>query len=97
MRKTHERLHNAPVCCVISNFAALAEETLESSSHYYNPLMISAKAYIKDTGYFFNKPKSLGKVPDNALLVTTGVAGLCLWVPHEVIWMYYTQIGRMTR
>ena len=40
--------------------------------------MISAKAYIKDTGYFFNKPKPLGKVSDNALLVTTDVAGLCL-------------------
>ena len=40
--------------------------------------MISAKAYIKDTGYFFKKSKPLGKVPDNALLVTTDVAGLCL-------------------
>ena len=97
MPKTHKRLHNASVCCIISNFVALVEETLKSSSHYYNPLMISAKAYIKDTGYFFNKSKPLGKVPDNALLVTTDVAGLCLWVPHEVIWMYYTQIGLMRR
>ena len=40
-------------------------------------------SYIKDTSDFLRKLKGLGKVPENAILVTADVVGLYPSIPHE--------------
>ena len=45
--------------------------------------MQQSKSYIKDTGHFLQKLRGLGKIPDNAILVTADVVGLYPSVPHE--------------
>ena len=53
------------------------------------PLAQKVKSYIKDTNHFFNKSKSLGKLPQEAILCTIDVVGLCPNVPHSL-----TSLGR---
>ena len=44
--------------------------------------MQSAKSYIKDTSNFLRKLNDLGKLPENAILVTPYVVGLYPSIPH---------------
>ena len=44
--------------------------------------MQSAKSYIKDTSNFLRKLDDLGKLPENAILVTPYVVGLYPSIPH---------------
>ena len=44
--------------------------------------MQSAKSYIKDTSDFLRKLNELGKLPENAILVTTDVVGLYPSIPY---------------
>ena len=44
--------------------------------------MESAKSYIKDTSDFLRKLNELGKLPENAILVTTDVVGLYASILH---------------
>ena len=44
--------------------------------------MQSAKSYIKDTSVFLRKLNDLGKLRENAILVTTDVVGLYPSIPH---------------
>ena len=39
---------------------------------------------IKDSQDFINKLRKLGKIPDNAILVTADVVGLYPSIPHNV-------------
>ena len=41
-----------------------------------------AKSYIKDTSNFLRKLNDLGKLPENAILVTPYVVGLYPSIPH---------------
>ena len=45
--------------------------------------MQSGKSYIKDSGHFLEKIKTLGCIPDNAILVTADVVGLYPRIPHQ--------------
>ena len=45
--------------------------------------MKSGVSYIKDTNNFLFKVKNLGKIPENAYLVTADVVGLYLSIPHD--------------
>ena len=45
--------------------------------------MQSGKSYIKDSGHFLGKIKTLGCIPDNAILVTADVVGLYPSIPHQ--------------
>ena len=40
-------------------------------------------SYIKNSGDFINKTKSLSIIPDNTILVTVEVVGLYSSIPHE--------------
>ena len=44
--------------------------------------MQSAKSYIKDTSIFLRKLNDLGKLRENAILVTIDVVGLYPSIPH---------------
>ena len=41
------------------------------------------KSYIKDTNHFLSKLKSLGKLPQGAILCTIDVVGLYPNIPHS--------------
>ena len=41
-------------------------------------------SYIKDSQDFINKSRKLGKIPDNAILVTADVVGLYPGILHNV-------------
>ena len=41
------------------------------------------KSYIKDTNHFLNKLKSLGRLPQGAILCTIEVVGLYSNIPHS--------------
>ena len=40
-------------------------------------------SYIKDSSDFLKKIKSIGKIPEGAILVTADVIGLCPSISHE--------------
>ena len=46
--------------------------------------MQSGKSYIKDSGHFLEKIKTLGCLPDNVILVTADLEGLYPSIPHQV-------------
>ena len=45
--------------------------------------MKSGKPYVKDTGDFLEEIKSLGRIPEDAVLVTADVVGLHPSIPHD--------------
>ena len=45
--------------------------------------MQSRRSYIKDSGDFLKKIKNLRSLPENTILVTANVVGLCPSIPHE--------------
>ena len=45
--------------------------------------MQSGKSYIKDSGHFLEKIKTLGCLPDNFILVTADLEGLYPSIPHQ--------------
>ena len=47
------------------------------------PLAQKVKSYIKDTNHFLSKLKSLGKLPQGAILCTIDVVGLYPNIPHS--------------
>ena len=47
------------------------------------PIMTKGWSYIKDSQDFINKSRKLGKIPENAILVTADIAGLYPSIPHN--------------
>ena len=45
--------------------------------------MESGLSYVKETNDFHFKLKNLGKIPENAFLVTADVVGLYPSIPHD--------------
>ena len=81
--KIHKSLENIPGRPVISNCGTPAEKVSEFLDHHLKPVMQSGKSYIKDSGHFLEKIKTLGCIPDNAILVTADVVGLYPSIPHQ--------------
>ena len=48
------------------------------------PIMRKGWSYFKDSQDFINESRKLGKIPDNAILVTTDVVGLYPSIPNNV-------------
>ena len=72
-----------PGCPVISNCGTPTEKMSEYLDSHLEPMMRSAKSYIRDTSDFLKKLKKLGSVPQNALLVTADVVGLYPGIPRQ--------------
>ena len=47
------------------------------------PLAQKVKSYLKNTSHFLSKLKSLGKLPQGAILCTIDVVGLYPNIPHS--------------
>ena len=81
--KIHKRLDNVPSRPVISNCGTPTEKASEFLDHHLQPIMKSGVSYIKDTNDFLFKLKNLGKIPENAFLVTADIVGLYPSIPHD--------------
>ena len=81
--KIHKSLENGPRIPVISDCGIPTEKGSEFLDHHLKPVMQSGKSYIKDSGHFLEKIKTLGCLPDNAILVTADVVGLYPSIPHQ--------------
>jgi hypothetical protein len=81
--KIHKRLRNVPGRPVISNCGTPTERASEFLDHHLKPNMKAGKSYIRDTGHFLDKLKEIGKISENALLVTGDVTSLYPSIPHE--------------
>ena len=62
----------------IWNCGIQTEKVLEFLDYHLQPVMKSGKSYVKDTGDFLEKIKSLGRIPEEAFLFTADVVGLSL-------------------
>ena len=68
---------------MISNCGTPTEKASEFLDYHLKPMMQRGKSYIKDSGDFINKIKSLQNIPEGAILVTADVVGLYPSIPHE--------------
>ena len=82
--KIHKGLSNVPGRPVISNGVAPTEKVFEFLDSHMQPIMRKGWCYVKDSQDSFNKSRKLGKIPDNAILVTADVVGLYPTIPHKV-------------
>ena len=80
--KIHKELENVPVHSVISNCGTPTEKVSKFLDYHLKSNMQSAKLYLRDTSGFLRKLNELGKLPENVILVTTGVVGLYPSIPH---------------
>ena len=74
--KIHKRLNNVLGRPEISNCGYYTENISAFLDFHLQPLAHAVKSYVKDTSGFFNKPRSLPKLPDNIILSTVDVVGL---------------------
>ena len=81
--KMHKILYDVPGHPVIYNFSTPTEKMSEYLDYHLEPIMRSAKSYIRDTRDFLRRLKELGSVLINALLVTADVLGLYPSIPHQ--------------
>ena len=81
--KIHKRLHNVPGRPVISNSGYYTENISSFLDHHLQPLPQAVKSYIKNTNEFLKKLRSLPKLPDDIILCTMDVVGLCPNIQHE--------------
>ena len=80
--KIHKQLESVPGRPVISNCGTPTEKFFEFLDFHLKPTMQSAKSYIKDTSDFLRKLNELGKLLENAILVTTDVIDFYPKIPH---------------
>ena len=74
--KIHKRLFNVPGRPVISSCGTPTEKVSEFLDHHLKPIMQNRKDFLE-------KIKTVGSVPENAILVTADVVGLYPNIPHQ--------------
>ena len=72
--------------CLFSLFVQImpTEKVSEFLDSHMQPIIKKGWSYIKDSQDFINKSRKLGKIPDNAILVTADVVSLYPSIPHNV-------------
>ena len=81
--KIHKRLRNVPGIPVISDCEFYTENISSFLDHHLQPIAQKVNSFIKDTNHFLRKIKSLGQLPEGAILCTIDVVGLYPNIPHE--------------
>ena len=81
--KIHKRLHNVPGRPVISNCGFYTENISSFLDHHLQPIAQKVNSFIKDTNHFLQKIKSLGQLPEGAILWTIDFVGSYPNIPHE--------------
>ena len=81
--KIHKRLHDVPGRPVILNCGYYTENISSILDYHLQPPAQKVKSYIKDTNHFLSKLKSLGKLPQGAILCTVDIFGLYPNILHS--------------
>ena len=81
--KIHKRFHNLLGRPVISNCGFFTENISSFLDHHLQPIAQKVNSFIKDTNHFLRKIKSLGQLPEGAILITIDVVCLYPNIPHE--------------
>ena len=81
--KIHKRLHDVPGWPEISNCSYYTEIINSFWDYHLQSLAQKVKSYIEYTNHFLSKSKSLGKLPQRAILCTTDVVGIYPNIPHN--------------
>ena len=81
--KIHKRLSDVPGRSVISNCGTPTEKVSEFLYHHLKPIMQNGLSFIRDSQHFLGKIKTIGGVPENAILVTADVVGLYPNILHQ--------------
>ena len=81
--KIHKRLQNVPGRPVVSHVGFNTERISSFIDYHLQPLAQNVKSYIKDTNDFLCKLNKIGKLPDDAIMVTVDVVGLYPSIPHD--------------
>ena len=81
--KIHKQLHDVPGRPVIPNRGRYTENIYSFLDYHLQPLAQKVKSYIKDTNHFLNRLRSLGKLPEGAILCTVDIVGLYPNIPHS--------------
>ena len=58
------------------NRGKTTEKVSEFPDYQLQPIMKQGTSYIKGTGYFLEKLRAIGEMPEEAILVTADVVGL---------------------
>ena len=66
----------------MSSCGTPTEKVSEYLDYILKPIMQDSWSYIKDSGDFLKKIKSIGKIPEGAILVTADVIGLYPSISH---------------
>ena len=82
--KINKRLSNVPGRRVISNCGAPTEKVAKFPDSLMQSITRKGWSYIKDSKDFIYKSRKLGKIPDNAILITADVVCLYPSIPHSV-------------
>ena len=81
--KIHKRLFNVPGRPVISNCGTPTEKVSEFLDYHLKPVIRNGLSYIRESQHFLERIKTIGNIPENAILVTADVVGLYPNVPHQ--------------
>ena len=81
--KIHKRLFKLPGRPVISICRTPTEKVSEFLDHHLKPIMQNGFSYIRDTQHFLEKMKTIGSVPENAILLTADIVGLYPNILHQ--------------
>ena len=81
--KIHKCLHNAPGRPVTSNCGFYTKKISSFLDHHLQLIVQKVNSFIQDTNHFLWKIKSLGQLPEEAILCTIDVVGLYPNIPHE--------------
>ena len=68
---------------VISNCGTTTEKVSEFLDNQLKPVMREGMSYIKDSNDFMHKIRNLKDIPNDTLLVTADVVGLCTSISIE--------------
>ena len=81
--KIHKRLFNLPGRPVISICRTPTEKVSGFLDHHLKAIMRNGFFYITDTQHFLEKMKTIGSVPENAILLTADIVGLYPNILHQ--------------
>ena len=84
LSKIHKWLSNVLGRPIISNCGLPTKKVSKFLDSHIQPIMRIGWSYIKDSQDFIYKSWKLGKIPDNAILVTADIVGLYPRIPHNV-------------
>ena len=81
--KILKRLFDVPGRPIISDCRTPTKKVSGFLDFHLQPVMKGGRSYVKETQYFLEKLKHLGKDASNSILVTADVVLLYLSIPHE--------------